>query len=265
MDIITDKETENRMPVKSITHDSFARAGRLAVWGQCALWGAAVIAVAEMVAGASFPERVGAPLLTLQALLLAAYSFLTFFSSMVNYRAGRTKINDVVDNAFGTDIGDGHSENYFDNDEISQGTKRLLYNTAESCFFSYRELRSMAWGVSCKTLVPLAILVAGLVLNRAEVIMAIFRITALLVLIIQAVRYAVTVSVLETLLGRMTDTLKHKAVKANQFNAESINYTIEYETLMSWYGCKIPDSVYHRLNESLTKEWEEKKKSFVIK
>lgn len=253
------------MSVKSITYENFARAGRLAVWGQCALWGATCIAVAEMVAGASFPERVRTLLLTFEALLLAAYSFLSLFSSLVNYRAGRTKINDVVDNAFGTDIGAGHSEGYFDNDEIKRGTLRLLYNTAESCFFTFREMKKMTTSVCVKAFIPLTILVLGLVLNRAEVIMAIFRLSAVMVIMTQVVRFITTLSQLEALLERMLTTLKHKITSAAQFNAESINYTLEYETLMVWYGVKIPDKVYFALNESLTAEWEEKKKTFMAK
>ena len=62
----------------------------------------------------------------------------------------------------------------------------------------------------------------------------------------------------------MLYTLKHKPSSIAHINAESINYALEYETLMIWYGIKIPDRVYYAMNESLTLEWHEAKKKFVI-
>lgn len=63
----------------------------------------------------------------------------------------------------------------------------------------------------------------------------------------------------------MMSTLKHKIGRVAQFNAESINYALEYETVMVWYGEKIPDKVYFKLNDSLTNEWNDLKQSFVVK
>lgn len=253
-------------PIKSISGDLFAQAGRLAKWGSVALWTATGILVADFLLG-GYKQQI--PhwniALVVQALLLAVYSLLTLGSSIVMAKARRVKINDVVDNAFGTDIGNGHSEGYFDNDEIKKGTLRLLYNTAESCFFTFREMKKMTTSVCVKAFIPLTILVLGLVLNRAEVIMAIFRLSAVMVIMTQVVRFITTLSQLEALLERMLTTLKHKITSVAQFNAESINYTLEYETLMVWYGVKIPDRVYLALNERLTAEWEEKKKTFIAK
>ena len=254
------------MEVKSVTKDSYALAGHLSTYGNCALWVAAVIVVVGMFLG---EKVIGCPawnvVLIVQALMLAVYSFLTVGSSVVNFWARKLKINDTVDNAFGTEIGNSHSENYFDNQEITSGHKRLLYNTAESCFFSYRELKSMWFRVCSKLFVPLAVLIVGLILNKAEVIMAIFRIAAILMLIVQAVRFFVTLCFLKVLLDRMLDTLKHKISSTLQFNAESINYALEYETLMIWYGVKIPDRVYRKINEKLTSEWAGMKSGFVVR
>lgn len=253
-------------PIKSISKYYFAQAGRLAKWGNVALWTATGIFVADFLLG-GYKQQI--PhwniALVVQALVLAVYSLLTLGSCIVMAKARRVKINDVVDNAFGTDIGNWHSEGYFDNDEIKKGTLRLLYNTAESCFFTIREMKKMTTSVCVKAFIPLTILVLGLVLNRAEVIMAIFRLSAVMVIMTQVVRFITTLSQLEALLERMLTTLKHKITSVAQFNAESINYTLEYETLMVWYGVKIPDKVYYALNESLTAEWEEKKKTFVAK
>ena len=252
--------------VRSVSGVYFSWAGRLSSWGQILLWCAATIAVVGMIWHPSLQNwQYWNQVLVLEALLLAAYSLLTLGSSIANFMARRKKINDVVDNAFGTEIGTEHSENYFDNEEIKEGTKKFLYNTAESCFFSYRELRSMAGGVCLKTFIPLAIMVVGLIVNKTEVIMAVFRISAIFVLVIQAVQYFVTLFQLEVLLSRMLDTLKHKIGSAAQFNGESINYALEYETVMVWYGVKIPDRVYLKLNEQFTSEWENLKTTFLVK
>lgn len=122
----------------------------------------------------------------------------------------------------------------------------------------------MVGGVCLRTFIPFAILIIGLFVNKTEVIMAIFRISAIFVLLIQAIRFFVTLFQLEVLLSRMLDTLKHKIGSAGQFNAESINYALEYETVMVWYGVKIPDKVYFKLNERLTSEWDNLKTTFLV-
>lgn len=258
--------TYNTENIESVSKDTFANAGKMSKWAFVALFLAAVIEVGGMLIGEETGTyQIWKTALTVEALLLSAYSFLTLCSSIANFKGRKLKINDVVDNAFGCGIGESHSVNYYDNDEIKEGTRRLLYNTAESCFFSYKELKSMEREVYSKTLLPLAVLISGLLINRAEVIMAIFRITAIIVLIVQAVRFFYTTKELEILYERMLSTLKHEIGKASQFNAESINYSLEYETVMAWYGEKIPDKVYTKLNEKLTNEWNNLKKTFVIK
>ncbi len=253
------------MSVKSIAKDDFALAGKLGRLAKCALWIAAVLTAAGLFFSDylySFPfwEKT----IVIQAILLSAYLLLTLGSSLANFRARKTKINDLVDNSFNTEIANHHSENYYDNEEIRKGTVKLFYNTAESCFFSYREMQSMKSWECIKAFIPLGIIFAGLIANKTEVIMAIFRISAIMIVTIQVIRFLVTLSQLKNLLDRMLYTLKHKPSSIAQINAESINYALEYETLMIWYGVKIPDRVYYAMNESLTSEWLETKKKFVI-
>lgn len=251
--------------IKSVSGVYFSWAGKMSVWAGCLLWAAAIIEIASMFLDDCLSSQpYWNSILVVEALLLAAYALLTLGSSIANFLARKKKINDVVDNSFGTQIGYDHSDNYFDNEDIKSGTKKLLYNTAESCFFSYNELKSMVGGVIVKTLLPFVILAVGLIVNRAEVIMAIFRISAILVLVTQALQFFVTLTQLQVLQSNMFATLKHKVGSTAQFNAESINYALEYETVMVWYGTKIPDKVYHRLNDKLTEEWVNHKKAFVV-
>lgn len=252
--------------IKSVSARYFSIAGKMSKYAFTSL----CVATGIEVVGMLFDEYIEKSAiwniaLVAETLLISTYSFLTLASSIYIFKGSKLKINDVVDNAFGTEIGGNHSENYFDNDEIREGTIKLLYNTSESCFFSYRELKDMEWKVYACTLIPLAIFVIGVLLNRAEVIMAIFRITAIIVLIVKTVKFFLTVRELEVLHDRMMSTLKHKIGKVAQFNAESINYALEYETVMVWYGEKIPDKVYIKLNDKLTNEWHNLKHSFVVK
>jgi len=230
------------------------------------LWLDAIIEIVGLIwCNSLSSSRYWNSVLVIEALLLAFYALLSLGSKVANFWARKKKINDVVDNSFGTQIGDVHSENYFDNEDIKAGTKKLLYNTAESCFFSYNEMKSMVISVCIKTALPFVILAFGLILNKAEIIMAIFRISAIIVLLTQALQFFITLMQLQVLQSRMFSTLKHKVGNVGQFNAESINYSLEYETVMVWYGTKIPDKVYRKLNDKLTNEWECQKKSFVVK
>lgn len=91
-------------PVKSISKDLFAQAGRLSKWENAALWIATGILIIDFLLG-DRKQQISHwdSVLVMQALLLAAYSFLTLGSSIVMAEARKVKINDVVDNAFGTD------------------------------------------------------------------------------------------------------------------------------------------------------------------
>ena len=244
----------------------FSWAGKMSAWADLLLWLAAIIEVVSLLWGETLSCCCyWKSVLVLEALLLSAYAILSLGSRIANFLARKKKINDVVDNSFGTQIGEDHSDNYFDNEEIKAGTKKLLYNTAESCFFSHNEMKSMIGSVCVKTLLPFLILAVGLIINKAEVIMAIFRLSVIIVLITQAVQFLVTLMQLQVLQSRMFATLKHKIGNVAQFNAESINYAMEYETVMVWYGTKLPDKVYRKLNEKLTNEWEGHKETFVVK
>lgn len=252
--------------VKSVSGVYFSWAGKMSTCAGCMLWFAAIIEILGLIWDDSFSSsRYWNSILVIEAILLALYAFLSLGSKVANFWARKKKINDVVDNSFGTQIGDVHSENYFDNEDIKAGTKKLLYNTAESCFFSYNEMKSMVISVCIKTVLPFVILAFGLILNKAEVIMAIFRISAIIVLLTQAIQFFITLMQLQVLLSRMFSTLKHKVGNVGQFNAECINYALEYETVMVWYGTKIPDKAHRKLNDKLTNEWECHKKSFVVK
>ena len=116
------------MEVKSVTKESYALAGLLSALGNCALWVAAVLVAVGMCQG---DKVIGSSawnvVLIIQALMLAGYSFFTLGSNVVNFRARKLKINDIVDNAFGTEIGNSHSENYIDNQEYYDNGKRKMF------------------------------------------------------------------------------------------------------------------------------------------
>ena len=253
------------MEIKSVSENSYARVGGLTKAAIIAIWIAAFLNVAEVVLN----EYIWTPSIwravdTIQMILLASYTILTLLSSWANFKASKLKVKDAIDNAFGTEIGDEHSTNYYDNEEVIEGAKKLLYNTAESCFFSHRELQKMKIGMCIKALIPLFVLCIGLIIESTAVIRMVLQLSAILVLLVRVIKFYCTISQLNNLLDRMFVTLKHKNVSDSQLHAESINYTIEYEALMVWYGTKIPDKIYHKMNKQLTSERERMRKSFVI-
>ena len=79
------------MDVKSVSKDYFALSGKLSTHGQWMLWIAAAIVIASMIPGLVLSCLWWNVLLTIQALLLAAYSFLILGSSLANFKAENLK------------------------------------------------------------------------------------------------------------------------------------------------------------------------------
>lgn len=199
----------------------------------------------------------------IQILSVVAYQSFTLASTILNFRGRKVKINDLVDNAFGSNYSDKHSVGYYDNDHANEGIVRYYLNSAESCFFSMREMEYMQKTVYSKSALLLILIGCALFSRNTDFILAIFQITILFTIIISTVKFVVVLNELHRLFDRMDTALKKKCNK-QQVLTDAINYSLEYETIIAWFSTKLPDSVYLANNESLTLEWNKRKRKYKI-
>lgn len=199
----------------------------------------------------------------IQILSVVAYQSFTLASTILNFRGRKVKINDLVDNAFGSNHSDKHSVGYYDNDDANEGIVRYYLNSAESCFFSMRETEYMQKTVYSKSALLLILIGCALFSRNTDFILAIFQITILFTIIISTVKFVVVLNELHRLFDRMDTALKKKGNK-QQVLTDAINYSLEYETIIAWFSTKLPDSVYLANNKSLTLEWNKRKRKYKI-
>lgn len=200
----------------------------------------------------------------LQILLVVSFQILSLTSSIYNFFGRKIKINDLVDNSFGSSQCNLHSSNYYDNEEFVAGEAKLYLNTAESCFFSYREMLYMQPCAYSKNLLIVIVFIAGLVMKSTNIILSIFQITVLVSILISTVRFVVTLIALHNLFSRIDTSLKHET-PIEQLKADSINYSLEYETTMVWFNSLLSEKIYNRHNAELTEEWNKIKQNYKVK
>lgn len=233
-------------------------------WAKAFLWIASIIIAASLF----LPECiVGHPnwyyVKLVQIISVVAYQSFILASAIYNFRGRKVKINDLVDNAFGTNHSDKHSVGYYDNDDANEGIARYYLNTAESCFFSMREMEYMQKSVYSKTAFLLLLIACALFFRNTDFILSILQVTILFTIIISTVKFIVVLNELHRLFDRIETALRKKSNR-QQLLADVINYSLEYETIIAWFSTKLPDSVYLKYNESLTSEWNNRKTKYNI-
>lgn len=252
------------MEITSVSSKQYKKSRCCMSWAKVSLYIASLIIVLSLI----FPEGIIVRkewyyINLLQILLVVSFQVLSLISSVYNFLGRKIKINDLVDNSFGSKQCNLHSSNYYDNEEYVTGEAKFYLNTAESCFFSYKEMLYMQPCVYVKNLFIVIIFIAGLAMKSTDIILSIFQITVLVSILISTARFVVSLIALHNLFSRIDTSLKHES-SIEQFRADGINYSLEYETTMVWFNSLLSEKIYKRYNTELTEEWNKIKRNYKI-
>lgn len=252
------------MEITSVSSKQYKKSRCCMNWAKVSLYIASLIIVLSLMLPEEFIARKEWYYINLLQILLAvSFQVLSLMSSVYNFFGRKIKINDLVDNSFGSRQSNLHSSSYYDNEDIMAGESKFYLNTAESCFFSYKEMLYMQPCVYIKNLLIVIIFVAGLAMKNTDIILSIFQITVLVSILISTVRFVVALIALHNLFSRIDTSLKHES-SLNQFKADGINYSLEYETTMVWFNSLLSEKVYQKHNTELTEEWNNIKLNYKI-
>ncbi|MFV0331537.1 MAG: hypothetical protein ACK5KL_17225 [Dysgonomonas sp.] len=171
-----------------------------------------------------------------------------------------------IDNSLGTKLLEKPVTGYYDNDSIKNGAYKMMVNCYENCFFTYNIVKHMLLKTICKNTLLFFVLLLfayyGFKDNAIAIpILQIFLSSLFLIeLVYHLVFYFKLKGLCEQFRSIFSD--KQNQTKITQY---AIYMTLEYETALAYNKSPNSNSVYKKLNDRLTAEWEEIKERYEIK
>ena len=169
------------------------------------------------------------------------------------------KMDDLIDNSFGSSFCTINSQGYFDNDELKIGLYKAAANLFEKCFFTYSLVRSTTIK---KVIIPfiMLVLIAGLaVIGFKEVPFSLTFLQALLSSSIlgSLIKHLILLNRLSAIQDSWIALYQNKDLKENINKYESFvyRYWLQYEKLLSKIYPGIAKKDFNSFQDKLNDEW----------
>ena len=156
-------------------------------------------------------------------------------------------------------------EGYYTNDKLSQGPYKMIVNCAENCYFTKSIAKAMIPQIIVKNvLCGLAFLtIAYIGIKDSLVAIPILQILLSTLFFTELVHHINFIEKLEQLFEQFKTFFINKP-NEQQLLQEAVLFFLDYETTLAYNKAPLSDAVYERLNEQLSKEWEELKDRYEI-
>lgn len=191
--------------------------------------------------------------------LIVGYYILDIYTETFLYPAtARKRRKGFIDNSLGSKFLNRNVEGYYTNDNLEYGPYKMLINCCENCFFTLNIAKGMVAQILIKNIVLfigfLAIAYFGIRDNLIAIpIVQILLSTLFLTELIHHINF---IAKLEQLYERFIEVITPK-MNNTQTLQEAVLLFLDYETTLAYNKAPLSDSVYEKLNEKLSKEWEE--------
>lgn len=183
-------------------------------------------------------------------------------------RAEKVRRKDFLDNSFGTRLVHDSSDEYYDNDEIDYGMKKIVANLFENSFFSFNVSKSMfkkCLPMNLTFLVGIILLsVYGFSRNQFAIpILQLFLSRYFLFDIVNTYRFRNEVE-------KAFDDLKYISnhfcnnIKLSDDEVKFIKILIDYEVLIAETNIRLDSKIFNQMNQKLTAEWNTLKKKYMM-
>jgi hypothetical protein len=171
-----------------------------------------------------------------------------------------------IDNSLGTKLLEKSVTGYYDNDSIKDGAYKMMVNCYENCYFTYNIVKHMLLRTICKNgvLFFVLLLFAYYGFKDNAIAIPILQIFLSSLFFIELVYHLVFYFKLKSLCEQFRNIFsdKQSQIKTTQY---AIYMTLEYETALAYNKSPNSNSVYKKLNNKLTAEWEDIKVRYEIK
>lgn len=201
-------------------------------------------------------------------LLIIGYYILNTYTETFLYPAtARKRRKGFIDNSLGSKFLNQNIKGYYTNDSLSYGPYKMLINCCENCFFTLNIAKGMIPQILIKNILfGLGFLIVaywGIKDNLIAIPMIQVLLSALFVT--ELIHHVNFIAKLGQLYERFIETIStSKNMNKNQILQETVLLFLDYETTLAYNKAPLSDNVYNRLNEKLSKEWEDIKKRYDI-
>lgn len=199
-------------------------------------------------------------------LIIIFYCILNIYTETFLYPAtARKRRKGFIDNSLGSKFLEKPVEGYYTNDKLSQGPYKMIVNCAENCYFTKSIAKAMIPQIIAKNvLCGLAFLtIAYIGIKDSLVAIPILQILLSTLFFTELVHHINFIEKLEQLFEQFKTFFINKP-NEQQLLQEAVLFFLDYETTLAYNKAPLSDAVYERLNEQLSKEWEELKDRYEI-
>ena len=199
-------------------------------------------------------------------LLIIAYYILNVYTETFLYPAtARKRRKGFIDNSLGSKFLEKPVEGYYTNDHIKTGPYKMIVNCAENCYFTMEIAKKMIPQIIIKNVIFATLFIIFAYLGVKDNLVAIPVVQILLssLFMTELVHHINFIVKLDQLFERFKEEFSKKSI-GNNLLQEAVLLFLDYETILAYNKAPLSDSVYNKLNQKLSKEWEDIKQRYEI-
>lgn len=198
---------------------------------------------------------------------MIGYIGLSSVAKYLFYSAEKVKRGDLIDNSFGTCYSECNSEEYYNNEEIEFGIKKLAVNTYESSFHTEQTLRKMLFRYALKMhIFSIPFLISIFSIGGSDIVRLLFEISIPLIMFTQffilIVYYTGVKSVNERLKIELTN-IGSKQIALEDY-AKLLNPIFDYYNIKSWATTNLDSKIFNKHNDQISKLWQKRKEKLKL-
>lgn len=199
---------------------------------------------------------------------MIGYIGLSSVAKYLFYSAEKVKRGDLIDNSFGTCYSDCNSEEYYNNEEIPLGVKKLAVNTYESSFHTEQILRKMLFNYAMKMLLfSIPFLISIFSIKGSDVVRLLFEISIPLIMLSQFFVLVVYYTGVKSVNEKFKIELMN--IGSNPIdvkdNSRLLNPVLDYYNIKSWATTNLDSRIFNKHNKQVSNLWLERKKKLKLK
>lgn len=198
---------------------------------------------------------------------IAVLLMLELQSDKYRHKAQKSRRNDLLDNAFGTNFNYDRSSGYFTNDEVSEGMYKLGVDIFQNCFWSLEisnkmkviELIKMCIGA----IAILLLAIIGFANNVLSIpVLQIFLSGEFIAKYIKIAEYNSDLEVIFNELKELFDNKNKELIEKE--DVKLLKIILSYECNTSNYKIDLDTNIFRKVNQDLEVKWATIKKIYKI-
>ena len=198
--------------------------------------------------------------------LLIFYFILNSYTELyLSPNAAMSRRKGYIDNSLGTKLLPTELRGYFTNDDVMQGAYKLAVNCYENCFFTYNIAKEMTKGLLLKNGFVLFLLLCSAYIGFKNSFVAIPILQVFLsnMFLLTLIHHFIFLNRLKTLLN-FFEQFFYSNKRKDYDQGMPFYFALNYETTLAYNKAPLSDEIFKKLDEKLSKEWEEIKKRYDI-